>query len=94
MDALQFAYWLQGFAELGGDEPPTPAQWRSIRDHLGLVFNKVTPEVGRISDRPDIGELLKHINKQSPAVPYIMPPYEVKGTAAGDPLAGRAVSIC
>lgn len=43
MDALQFAYWLNGFAELSGDEPPTPAQWRSITEHLALVFTKVTP---------------------------------------------------
>jgi hypothetical protein len=46
MDALQFAYWLQGFAELSGDEPPTPAQWKSMREHLALVFQKVTPPVG------------------------------------------------
>lgn len=45
MDALQFAYWLQGFAELSGDTPPTEAQWQSIREHLGLVFHKVTPPV-------------------------------------------------
>lgn len=46
MDALQFAYWLQGFCELGGDAPPTPEQWKSIREHLQLVFHKVTPSVG------------------------------------------------
>lgn len=45
MDALQFTYWLNGFAELSGDEPPTPAQWRSIKEHLGLVFTKVTPQM-------------------------------------------------
>lgn len=42
MTAQEFCYWLQGFCELGGT-PPTPEQWRSIRDHLALVFNKVTP---------------------------------------------------
>jgi hypothetical protein len=42
MDALQFAYWLQGFAELHG-QPPTKAQWKVINDHLQLVFQKVTP---------------------------------------------------
>ena len=45
MEALQFAYWLQGFAELH-QEPPTPEQWKSIREHLQLVFKKVTPPVG------------------------------------------------
>jgi hypothetical protein len=42
MDALQFAYWLQGFSEIHGN-PPTDAQWKVIQDHLALVFSKVTP---------------------------------------------------
>lgn len=42
MTAEQFAYWLQGFAELN-PEPPTAAQWQSIREHVGSVFGKVTP---------------------------------------------------
>lgn len=42
MNAEQFAYWMQGFVELNGAEP-TPAQWQSIKDHLQLVFKKVTP---------------------------------------------------
>lgn len=45
MDAHNFAYWLNGFAELNGDTPPSKAQWKSIREHLGLVFEKVTPPV-------------------------------------------------
>lgn len=45
MDALNFAYWLNGFAELHGDTPPTAEQWVSIREHLGLVLTKVTPFV-------------------------------------------------
>ena len=42
MDASQFTMWLQGFAELN-TAPPTPEQWKSIREHLQLVFTKVTP---------------------------------------------------
>lgn len=42
MEPLQFAYWLQGFSELN-DEPPTPEQWQSIKEHLATVFKKVTP---------------------------------------------------
>lgn len=45
MGAQQFAYWLQGFAELN-EAPPTPEQWQSIREHLATVFVKVTPPVG------------------------------------------------
>lgn len=44
MNALSFAYWLNGFAELH-QEPPTPEQWKSIKEHLALVFTKVTPPV-------------------------------------------------
>ena len=44
MTSEQFAYWLQGFVELGG-ERPTEAQWDSIKEHLQTVFNKVTPPV-------------------------------------------------
>lgn len=45
MKPEQFCYWMQGFAELSGDTPPTPEQWKSIREHLALVFEKVTPPV-------------------------------------------------
>lgn len=42
MTAEQFAYWLQGFAELNA-ERPTPEQWTAINEHLQTVFVKVTP---------------------------------------------------
>ena len=42
MTEQQFAYWLQGFAELNA-APPSAEQWQSIRDHLATVFKKVTP---------------------------------------------------
>lgn len=45
MDAQQFAYWLQGFAELN-EAAPSPEQWKSIREHLATVFVKVTPSLG------------------------------------------------
>lgn len=44
MTSEQFAYWMQGFAELNA-EPPTAEQWKSIREHLATVFVKVTPQV-------------------------------------------------
>ena len=46
MSPEQFAYWLQGFAELTGSTPPTVEQWQSIREHLANVFVKVTPPAG------------------------------------------------
>jgi hypothetical protein len=45
MTPEQFCYWLQGFSELSGDNPPTPEQWKSIREHIATVFKKVTPPV-------------------------------------------------
>lgn len=42
MNAQDFTYWLQGFAELN-ERAPDEAQWKSIKEHLNLVFNKVTP---------------------------------------------------
>lgn len=39
MDATQFAYWCQGFAEVAG-HAPTAQQWEIIKEHLNLVFNK------------------------------------------------------
>ena len=41
MDATQFTYWLKGYTELGG-ACPTPEQWEVIKEHLDLVFSKVT----------------------------------------------------
>lgn len=43
MTPQQFAYWLQGYAEINGGAP-NEEQWQIIRDHLALVFDKVTPE--------------------------------------------------
>lgn len=44
MTPEQFAYWLQGFAELT-PERPSLAQWQAIQAHLQTVFHKVTPPV-------------------------------------------------
>ena len=61
MDAQQFAYWLQGFAELHA-EPPTPEQWRSIREHLALCFKKVTPPVAG-NPGPCLADLVKEMDR-------------------------------
>ena len=53
MTTEQFAYWLQGFAELNPDTP-NAEQWQAIRDHLQLVFKKETPV-----RTPNYGELLR-----------------------------------
>jgi hypothetical protein len=43
MDALQFCYWLQGYFEITYIPDLTREQVEVIKDHLELVFNKVTP---------------------------------------------------
>jgi len=53
MTAEQFAYWLQGYAELNA-APPSAEQWQAIRDHLALVFDKITPNW---SDQPGMREI-------------------------------------
>ena len=46
MTPEQFCYWLQGFIELAGDDLKKLDEKRIqiIKDHLDLVFNKVTPD--------------------------------------------------
>ncbi len=45
MNSENFAYWLQGYFELlGKDEPLTKEQTQIIKDHLALVFVKVTSD--------------------------------------------------
>lgn len=42
MTPEQFCYWLQGRAELVA-APLDAAEWEAVKQHLGTVFNKVTP---------------------------------------------------
>jgi hypothetical protein len=45
MNSTEFCYWLQGYLELRDDDRPlTAKQVQIIKDHLALVFNKVTPD--------------------------------------------------
>lgn len=41
MTPEQFCYWLQGFCELS-EAAPTEEQWDMVKEHLNLVFDKVT----------------------------------------------------
>ena len=45
MTPEQFAYWMQGIAETS-EGAPSEKQWQAIKDHLALVFVKVTPLAG------------------------------------------------
>ena len=43
MTTEQFAYWLKGFMEIQNPDTLDKDQLQIIKDHLDLVFNKVTP---------------------------------------------------
>jgi len=43
MTAEQFTYWLQGFMETTDPKSIDEKQTQIIKDHLKLVFTKVTP---------------------------------------------------
>lgn len=43
MTTDQFCYWLHGWTEINGGGQPAALQWQIIKDHLDLVFAKVTP---------------------------------------------------
>jgi hypothetical protein len=43
MSPQDFCYWLQGFLEMTDTNKMSEKQVLMIREHLKLVFNKVTP---------------------------------------------------
>ena len=44
MEPLNFIYWLQGYLELQDPKTIDGPKVQMIKDHLGLVLNKVTPD--------------------------------------------------
>ena len=46
MSEKEFCYWLQGMFELTDPKELTEAQTKMIKDHLQLVFKKVTLTYG------------------------------------------------
>lgn len=60
MTAENFTYWLQGFMEVQNPETLDKTQVQIIKDHLALVFNKLTPN--RRAD--EIAEEIKKYEEQ------------------------------
>lgn len=54
MTTDQFAYWLQGYFEISGSSSLSDTQVQIIKDHLDLVFKKVTPN--RLQEIMDISK--------------------------------------
>ena len=44
MTPEQFTYWLQGFVEINNPETFDKKQTQILKDHLNLVFDKITPD--------------------------------------------------
>ncbi len=63
MDEKAFCYWLQGFFEMVDPKNLTEAQVKMIKEHLALVFQKVTPPLqkGVLLDSPGKGGILDQI---------------------------------
>ena len=43
MTEREFLFWLKGFIEIGNSKTINETQVEIIKDHLDLVFNKITP---------------------------------------------------
>ena len=56
MTPEQFVYWLQGFVEVANPMVISAQQFQVIKDHLKLVFCKVTPERSELVEHqtPDV----------------------------------------
>jgi len=55
MEIEQFVYWLNGALEMNPDlveNGMTPNQVKTIKDHLDIVFSKITPD--RFNDQSNI----------------------------------------
>ena len=44
MTPENFTYWLNGYFEISGDKTLDIREVQIIKDHLGLVLNKKTPD--------------------------------------------------
>lgn len=59
MTPEQFCYWLQGRCELLPKQRPSEAEWAVIREHLALVFRKVTPSTPTPYSTPPVPGFLQ-----------------------------------
>lgn len=65
----QFCYWFKGFLEVADPEKLNAKQLQIVKDHLDLVFNKVTPNysnISKITYAPGVRDFTKEI----PSIDY------------------------
>lgn len=63
MNSEQFTMWLHGFFEISGSNSLTEKQVQIIKDHLDLVFKKVTPDYSK-------DDFIKNTPKSDEFVPW------------------------
>lgn len=67
MTSVQFAYWLQGFFEIGNPKEINEEQTLMIKKHLGLVFfHEIDPSY---SDDPKVQAEMNKIHDTPPPPP-------------------------
>lgn len=73
MSPEQFVYWLQGYMEVGYESHYaglSPGQLQVIKDHLDLVFQKVTPDRTLILDKFGFHEEVGYSKEPAKEVGY------------------------
>lgn len=74
MTPEQFAYWLQGYAEISGKQP-TESEWQVIKDKLQSLFINVTwfgsqQEINKEALIADIDEIINARTNNSEATKW------------------------
>ena len=58
MQSRDFCYWLQGLFELADPENLTPAQVKTIKNHLAMVFHhEIDPSFGNEKVQKELNDL-------------------------------------
>ncbi len=71
MNSEQFAYWLQGFLEVANPKTLNETETAMIKEHLQLVFKKVTGPTSIVQTfpwNPQGGGTTTHLNQDKPAI--------------------------
>lgn len=75
MTPIEFVLWLNGAAELVGDQPPTPEQWATMREKLGEVVGGLVAArlLERAEEYAKADELRKNLEVPETPEPYRPP---------------------
>ncbi len=98
MTEREFCYWLQGLFEIGKVETLDSDQTKIIKNHLALVFHKVTPSVGKTEEVPPrkpIEDFAKVLRESQQRFPPLDLSKGVIQCAQGNQMAGiAAIAKC